>query len=255
MILKSFWVGTSNWLRAHRPFEVIDHHPDIDEQGLLYAQPDNCPGSTPDASNAQADPAIVKATDPSNKREPLEKLQDGFNQLIEQLEGINVHLGQQVSQHKTLVGHVEQLPELVNNIPDLIQSQKQATEDLYEQMRQTMAKDEQFMMNVERIPEEAARQTKALGKIDQRLDAAMGLDAKLVEGLGQFNDTLTQLHTTSLDQTDHMGQMMKAITDSDCRFRQVMFQQDRRFVWLLFALVGLTVSCATVVAAFVFYLR
>jgi len=255
MILKSFWVGTSNWLRTHTPFDVIDHHPDIDAEGLLCAQPDDYAGYMPDSSDSQHDQAIAKAINPPDKREPLEKLQDGFNQLIQQLEGINTHLGQQVSQHKTLVGHVEQLPEVVNSIPDLIQNQKQATEDLYEQMRQTMAKDEQFMMSVERIPEEAARQTKTLRKIDQRLDAAAGLDAQLVEGLGQFSETLTQLHTTAQSQTDYMGRMAKAIADSDCRFRQMMLQQNRRFAWLLFSVVGLSVSCAALVAGVVFYLR
>ena len=76
-------------------------------------------------------------------------------------------------------GHVEQLPEVLNSIPDLIKNQKQATEDLYELMRQTMAKDEQFVMSVERIPEETVRQTKALHKIDERLGASAGLDAQL----------------------------------------------------------------------------
>jgi DNA repair ATPase RecN len=255
MILKSFWVGTSNWLRTHTPFEVIDHHPDIDNEGLLCTQPGQCADYMQDAPDPQHDQAIVKAINASEKREPLEKLQDGFNQLIKQLEGINAHLGQQVSQHETLVGHVEQLPEVLNSIPDLIQNQKQATEDLYEMMRETVAKDEQFMTSVERIPEEAARQTKALRKLDERLDASAGLDSQLMEGLGQFNETLAQLHTTAQGQTDYMGRMAKAITDRDCHFRQMMFQQNRRFAWVFFAVVGLSVSCAALVAGVVFYLR
>ena len=255
MILKSFWVGTSNWLRAHRRFEVIDHHPDIDDEGLLCTQPGEYAGYMQDAPDPQHDQAIVKAINASERREPLEKLQDGFNQLIKQLEGINAHLGQQVSQHKTLVGHVEQLPEVLNSIPDLIHNQKQATEDLYEQMRQTMAKNEQFVMSVERIPEEAARQTKALRKLDERLDASAGLDSKLMEGVGQFNDTLGQLHTTTQDQTECMTQMVNTLAERDGRFRQMMFQQNRRLAWLFFAVAGLSVSCAALIAGVFFYLR
>jgi len=255
MILKSFWVGTSNWLRTHTPFDVIDHHPAIDEDGLLCAQPGDYAGYMQDSSDAQPEQAIVKPIDPPDRRESLEKLQDGFNQLIEQLEGIKAHLGQQVDQHKTLVGHVEQLPEVLNSIPDLIKNQKQATEDLYEQMRQTMAKDEQFIMSVERIPDEAARQTKALHKIDQRLDASAGRDAKLVDGLGQFNETLAQLNTTAQDQTNHMTQMAKTMAERDSFYRQMMLQQNRRFAWLFVVAVGLSLSCAALFAGAVFYLR
>ena len=227
MILKSFWVGTSNWLRTHTPFDVIDHHPGIDDDGLLCGQPGDYIDYMQNSADSQPEQALVQAVNPPDKREPLEKLQDGFNQLIEQLEGINAHLGQQVSQHKTLVGHVEQLPEVLNSIPDLIKNQKQATEDLYELMRRTMAKDEQFVMSVERIPEETARQTKALHKIDERLDASAGLDARLVEGVGQFNQTLDQLHTTTQTQTECMSQMVKTMADRDYRFRRMLFQQNR----------------------------
>jgi methyl-accepting chemotaxis protein len=192
---------------------------------------------------------------PPDKREPLEKLQAGFNQLIEQLEGINAHLGQQVSQHKTLVGHVEQIPEVLNSIPDLIKNQKQATEDLYEMMRQTMAKDEQFVMSVERIPEETARQTKALHQIDERLDASAGLDTKLVEGVGRFNQSLDQLHSSTQTQTEYMSQMAKTMADREDRFRQMMSRQNRRLTWLLLALAGLGISSLALVAGAVFYLR
>jgi hypothetical protein len=75
----------------------------------------------------------------------VEKLQEGFNRLIGQLEQINDHLNQQLAQHQELMGRVRQLPQVLESLPSAVENQKHLTTQLRDQLRATAAKDQQFI--------------------------------------------------------------------------------------------------------------
>ncbi|MHC4510529.1 MAG: hypothetical protein ACYTAO_16505, partial [Planctomycetota bacterium] len=105
MTVKEFWAQIGRWLRVHNPLAQAAPQPEIGEDGLINLDPE------PDAARVEGVPpsnrgqdardtnVVVRATPPADRQESLEKLQQGFDKLVEQLEGINEHLNRQASQH------------------------------------------------------------------------------------------------------------------------------------------------------------
>ncbi|MHC4193486.1 MAG: hypothetical protein ACYSP9_04840, partial [Planctomycetota bacterium] len=164
MTIKEFWSKTKsktgNWLRAHKPSRAGDYHPEINDEGLIALNAEQTE-QTVDEKPVESAKVEIKTIQPVKKPESLEKLQEGFNKLVDQLQGINEHLNRQVTQHQELMGRLEQLPELLESFPAVAENQKQIVEQLLEQLKSTGAKSQQFMDAVQKIPTETAKQTDA----------------------------------------------------------------------------------------------
>jgi methyl-accepting chemotaxis protein len=220
MTLKDLWSKTSGWLRTHKLFAAEEYPPDVDDEGLI----------SPDAEEqvAQGNQVTVKTVQPGSKPESLEKLQAGFNKLIEQLQGINEHLSRQVAQHEDLMGRINQLPELLESFPAIVENQKQLTEQLFEQLKAAVTKNQQFIETIEKIPTETAKQTDALVDIDHQLAAAADTDVQMAESFNKFNETLDKLNQSTNSQTDGILQMSKTFATSDRYLKYILSRQNKR---------------------------
>jgi hypothetical protein len=257
MTLKQFWAGTGKWLRSRKPFTTTGPQPQIDEDGLI-SQNDNPaePGKdTASTKETDGDQAMVKTVQPLTPQESLEKLQNGFEKLVEQLEGINEHLNRQANQHEDLMGRLEQLPQVLESFPDAVENQKRIIEELFEQIKSNAAKDDQFMDAVGRIPNETAKQTDALVKIDQQLAAAANIDVQMSQSFGNFNETLERLNQTSIGQTDGILQMSKTFAASDRYLKYIISKQSKRFMWIFIATISVCTACILTLAGIIIYLN
>jgi len=257
MTLKQFWAGTGKWLKARKPFTTTGPQPQIDEDGLI-SQNDNPAEPVQDApasNETDGDQVMVKAVQPMTPQESAEKFQKGFDQLVEQLQGINEHLNRQASQHEDLMGRLEQLPQVLESFPDAVENQKQVIEQLLEQLKGAAAKDEQFMDAVGRIPNETAKQTDALVKIDQQLAAAANIDVQMSQSFNNFNETLERLNQTSIGQTDGILQMSKTFAASDRYLKYIISKHSKRFMWIFIAAISVCVTCILILAGVIIYLN
>ncbi len=255
MALKDLWARTSNWLRSHKLGRAADSQPQIDDNGLIsqdtgLAEPDSDQtGAVP-----PGDKVVVKTLQPVSKSESLEKLQIGFDKLIEQLQGINEHLNHQITQHKDLMSRVEQLPQLLESFPSVVENQKRITEQLIEQLKAAAVKDQQFTDAVEKIPSETAKQTDALVDIDHQLAAAADIDVQMAEGFNKFNETLNKLNQSTLSQTDGIMQMSRTFAASDRYLKYIISRQNRRFMWIFVAAIGVCAAVILILTGIVIYL-
>lgn len=257
MTLKQFWAGTGKWLRARKPFTTSGPQPQIDEDGLISQNNDPPePESDPPPSNEpEGDKAMVKAVPLVNPQESLEKLQKGFDQLVEQLQGINERLSRQATQHENLMNRIEQLPQVLESFPDAVEHQKRVIEQLLEQLKGAAAKNEQFMDAVGRIPNETAKQTDALVKIDQQLAAAANIDVQMSQSFNNFNETLDRLNQTSMGQTDGILQMSKTFAASDRYLKYIISKHSRRFMWIFIMAISVCTACILILTGIIIYLN
>jgi len=255
MTLREILTGTSNWLRAHR-YEPVGHcEPAIDNDGLLSINLDG--GEDYDdghSTNATSEPVVVSTVTSLDRRESVEKLQEGFNRLIGQLEQINEHLSQQVAQHEELMGKVRELPQVLESLPSAVENQKKLTAQLLEQLRSTAAKDQQFTDTVSRIPAETARQTETLALINHQLEAAAESDVQLAERFVRFRDTLDRLNVNTMTNTEGMLQMTKTFAASDRYLKYVVSKLNRRFAWVFAAAISTCLAVISALVGIVFYL-
>ena len=285
MTLRQFWAGTGKWLRSHKPFVGSGPQPQIGEDGLISqsatgpltggddpAGPINEASSYPASSEQAPDEAarrvatsrsasqqeqnqvMIKAVPPVDPQESLEKLQKGFDRLIEQLQGINEHLSRQASQHEELKSRIERLPKVLESFPDAVENQKRLIEHLLEQLKSAAAKNEQFMDAVEKIPTETAKQTDALVKIDQQLAAAANIDVQMSQSFNNFNEALERLNQTSMGQTDGILQMSKTFAASDRYFKYITSKHNKRFMWIFIAFVSISMVFVLILTGIIIYL-
>jgi len=258
MALKDFWSKTKSktggWLRAHKPAGVKDYTLDVDDEGLI-AQDVEQAETAAGRRAAPGDKVEVKPIQPLKKQESLEKLQDGFNKLIDQLQGINEHLNRQVTQHEDLMGRLEQLPKLLESFPAVAENQKQVIEQLLEQLKGSAAKSQQFIDAVAKIPTETAKQTDALVDIDHQLGAAADTDVQMAESFNKFNDTLDKLNQSTLGQTDGIMQMSKTFATSDRYLKYIISRQNKRFMWIFITAVGVCMLAILLLTGIIIYLR
>src|SRR5512135_1993835 len=101
MTLRGILSGTASWWRAHR-YEESDHcEPALDDDGLLATDFER-ESDLEDVQSTGATnrPVVVSTIASVERREPVERLQEGLDQLVSQLERINGHLSEQLTQHE-----------------------------------------------------------------------------------------------------------------------------------------------------------
>jgi chromosome segregation ATPase len=261
MTIKDFWSKTksktSSWLQSHKPSKLRDYQPEVDDEGLISQEAESPEGGEDKSGDGQAesDKVVVKAIQPKRKQESLEKLQEGFNQLIEQLKGINEHLNRQVDQHEDLMSRLEQLPKLLESFPAVAENQKETVDELLSQLKAAATKEQQFIDAVEKIPTETGKQTDALVNIDHQLAAAADTDVQMTESVNKFNETLDKLNQSTLGQRDSILQMSKTFATSDRYLKYLISKQNRRFMWIFMTAIGVCVAAILILTGIIIYLK
>ncbi len=253
MALKDFWSRTNSWLRSHKLPGAADYQPQIDDDGLISRNADSAE-PTADDRGAKSSQVMVKTVQPMDKTQSLEKLQEGFNKLIGQLQGINEHLNRHVSQNEDLMTRIEQLPKLLESFPAVVENQKQLIEQLLEQLKATSAKEQQFVDVVGKIPAETTKQTDCLVDIDHQLAAAADADVQMTESFNKFNETLDKLNQSTVGQTDSIMQMSKTFATSDRYLKYIISRQNKRFMWVFITAVGVCALAILILTAIIIHL-
>ncbi len=254
MTLKDLWSKASNWLEAHKPSKRANYQPEIDDEGLISQDAESTEATAEDRT-AEGDQVLVKTVQPMDKTQSLEKLQAGFDKLVEQLEGINNHLNRQVTQNADLMSRIEQLPKLLESFPAVVENQKQLTEQLLEQLKTTATTEQEFVETIEKIPTETAKQTDALTDINHQLAAAADADVQLTESFNKFNETLDKLNQSTIGQTDGIMQMSKTFAASDRYLKYIMSRQRKSIMWVFTIAIGACVVAILILAGIILYLR
>jgi len=251
MTLKDFFEKTGNWLRAHKPAGRSGYQPEVDGEGLISEESETAEEEQAEKSSQ----VVVKTVQPKSKSESLEKLQAGFDKLIEQLKGINEHLNHQVGQTEDLMSRIEQLPKLLESFPAVVEGQKKLTEELIEQFKAASVKQEQFVDIIEKIPKETAKQTDALVEIDHQLAAAADTDVQMAESFNKFTETLDKLNQSTNSQTEGIMQMSKTFAASDRYLKYIMSRQRKSFVWVLMIAMGVCATAILILTGIIIYLK
>jgi hypothetical protein len=267
MTLKDFWSKASNWLETRKASKPTDYQPEIDNEGLI-SQGTESTGPAADEKPAERNPyfaphsgatqggqVLVKMVPTMDKTQSLEKLQAGFDKLVEQLEGINNHLNRQAAHNEELMKRLERLPKLLESFPAVVENQKQLTEQLLERLKATATMEQEFIGTIEKIPTETAKQTVALTDIDHQLAAAADVDVQMTEGLNKFNETLDKLNQSTIGQTEGIVQMSRTFAASDRYLKYIISSQRKSFMWVFTIAVGVCTAAILMLVGIIIYLR
>lgn len=247
--LKEIFSGTSNWLRAHRYEPIGRCEPALNSEGLIASHFDAGDDDMATASAAMTGgPVVVSTVTSLDRRDSVEKLQEGLDSLVDQLQQINGHLNRQLEQHEELMDRVRELPKALESLPEAVENQKQTVAELLSQLRANATRNKEFVEVIQRIPEETSRQSDALALINHQLTASAEVDIQFAESFKKFKGTLDKLNHNTMSNTEGILQMSKTFAASDRYLKYVITRLNRRYAWTLGIALGV---CTGVVCAFV----
>jgi hypothetical protein len=255
MLLKSILAGTTNWLRGHR-YEMIDHRgPAVDEDGLLVDELEEGDSISCGTDVLRQRTSPVQTMTAMDRRDSVEKMQDGFNRLVDQLAQINGHFGRQLDQHEELMSRVRQLPQLLESFPQMVDNQRQLHADLCRQMEVVAQRHEQFLNAVGQIPTETARQTRTLGDIHHQLEVAAQTDADLATCFNGVGDAIKRLDASTADNTAGMLRIQKSAAARERYLAHALSSFQRRIVWLFVGFSVLGIVAISILIGLIIHLR
>ena len=259
MTLRDWWSGTNSWLRSHSFAHDTGVDAELDDEGYISQEPEQTQEELDQidpANSRDANTVVVRAGGAGPEQtQSIEKMQEGFNHLVGQLQGINEHLSRQVSQHSELMERIEKLPEWLASFPSVVDGQKEITKQLLDQVKGAAAKQERFIDAVEKMPTETAKQTDALASIDHQLAAAADTDVQMTEGFNKFNETLERLNQSTAGQTDGILQMSKTFATSDRYLKYIISKQNKRFLWIFVSAISVCVFVILILTGVIIYLK
>ncbi|MGD9110002.1 MAG: hypothetical protein PVG93_03585 [Phycisphaerales bacterium] len=269
MGLKDLLTKTGRRIRSVKLAKFLNHTPVVDNEGFLQTEDEDTAKQTEQGGPQQAKPesqqnepevdtAVLAKSVPAvpapSRNESLERIQEGFNKLIDQLENINGNLNRQLTQHQQLMDRLDKLPPLLEGFGPGLENQQQLTNQLIEQLREAAGKNRQFIEAVERIPTETAKQTDALANIDHQLAAAADSDAQMAQSFEKFHQSLDRLDQSTTGQTDSIMQMSRTFAASDRYLKYIISRDKKRMFWLFVVSIGVCVFVVLTLAGIIIYL-
>lgn len=251
--LKDFWSRAGSWLQTYKSSGTADYQPHINNEGLISQNIESVKVSADKSQHAGQ--VVVKAVQPIDRPESIEKLQAGFDKLIDKLQGINEHLNHQITQHEELINRLDSLPRILESFPAVVENQSRLTEQLFEQLKATATKSQQFIDILEEIPAETAKQTNTLEDIDHQLAAAAAADVQAAESFNKFHETLAKLNEHTTEQTDGILQMNRTFAASDRYLKYLISRQNKRFIWIFITAVSVCVFVILILTGVIIYLK
>jgi chromosome segregation ATPase len=224
---------------------------EVDEFGLLR----NDSEQTDEAYGRSDAAAQVLVRKPADKTQSLERMQEGFNRLVGQLEGINENLAQQTRQQQELIDKMSQLPRVVEAFPAAIANQQRMVEHLAARLEAATASNQQFIDSVKKIPDEAMRQTELLYGINRQLTATADAEMMMSENFAKFNQTLEKVNASTTSQTDSIIQMGQTFEASDRYLKHLIAQQQKRFLWIFFTAMGVCVFAILALITIIVFMK
>jgi chromosome segregation ATPase len=252
--VKSFFSKTSKKIKLEKIAKKDDYEPQLTNNGLLSegiekAKDEKLESITDDKQNVVATPV------PAEKNPQIEKMQEGFNNLVGQLQSINTNLDQQIHHQQQLIERLDKLPQLFESFAPSIMNQQQLTEQMIEELRSASIKNTQFIESIERIPNETAKQTDALENIDHQLAASAASDAQMANSFKNFTQSIENLDQTAAAQTDSIMQMSKTFAASDRYLKYIITRDKKRMFWLFTVTLTICIMVITVLIGIVIYLN
>lgn len=205
----------------------------------------------PDESSSPSGVIAHRNAPVSDRTEALQMIQNSFEQLVEQLGGINKNIGRQINQNEELIKRIDEIPQLLQNFPESMKNQRIVVDTLVEQLKTQSLKNQQFTEAVEKIPVAAHKQTNAISEMATQLAASAEIDSQLAEGFRRFNNITDRLNDNVEDQADSITQLSRTFSASDKYLKYIINTQHKRFMWVFIA--AMSISAFAVISLIVMF--
>ncbi|HAL44709.1 MAG: hypothetical protein A2Y12_03205 [Planctomycetes bacterium GWF2_42_9] len=241
MAIKELITRTTKWFSAKKKGNVYEHL-----QG---------PETTELPKNFHNIIPLPRRTDLPERTEALQMIQNSFEQLVQKLGSINENLDRHVAQNAKLMQRIDEIPQLLQNLPEGMKNQKMVVESLIEQLKTQALKNQQFAETIAKIPAASETQTAAIKEMAGQIAASAAVDNQIVEGMRKFNTITDKLKDNVAEQAGSIEQMGKTFSASDRYLKYILNTQHKRFMWVFITAMGVCTFAIIALLIVIFVLK
>ena len=175
--------------------------------------------SIPDSSGVADTPRpslIARVTGSARRDASVSQLQEGFNEVVDLIRTVRVHLDQQADRSERLLRLMEHLPAALESIPESSRNQSRMAEAMAshaEQQNRVIARLNETMGNMASASE---HQSQVMGVLQQQIESSRRTDEQFLGSFSAINQTLIQLSQSSQASV----QTLRKVTDQSDRSTQ-----------------------------------
>lgn len=186
-----------------------------------------------DATVVEQDPrSVMSSRLPSPRDITMDKLQKGYEQVVDLVGGIRSHLTQQSSRSSQMLTLMERLPDAIESLPEANRHQARMLEAIQDHLAKQGHANTELTQAVQGLAAKAEHQGRVMGEIQQQLDAQHQTSRELLTSFHSVHETLGSIQENNQASTQVLRQMAEHERESDTQMRELLQRHNRSTAWL-----------------------
>jgi chromosome segregation ATPase len=176
----------------------------------------------------------------------IQNLQEGFNTLTDLMGAIRNNLEQQNRRQDELFSALQQLPQVLQTIPESSRMQGQTLDAIRQQIEGQTAQQERLGDILGKIGQTAGEQKQMVDDIRGRVEELHQADTSIADYLNSVGASLKDVSRSNQTSAQVLEQMRDNLSSRDGQLERVLHRQGVRFTTMLS--VAIVLSIAAIVA-------
>jgi chromosome segregation ATPase len=244
----SIWTRMGQWFKAAgRGGQKL---PKVSSDGLLDDDEAFLGGDNGEAGDTAVAAPLTRRR---QREQALEKLQQGYEQVIGLVDSIHTHLQAQDERTRQIAEALTRLANTTGRIPDAAEAQSQQLATIASQLEASNDRARRWEKTLFDLPKLAEAQRETLSGIGQELQSARQSDDRMAGTLDGLRDAVHSLGESSAASTRRLESLQEAASQRDESLHHLMKEQNKRFIWLF--VVTLILAAAAIAIGVLALLR
>lgn len=201
-----------------------------------------------DAPAAAMTPVVVEPpARKSPKENAIEKLQRGYEELVDMMGHVRCHLAQQSERSERLINMLEGLPEALRSLPEATRNQTRTLETIQTSLSQQSSHNARLAEALNGLARTTSHHEQAMSAIGQQLDASHQRSEQILSSFTSLSGTLGKMSDANEASTGLLRRITEQESQAADQVKQLIMRNQKHMTtmsvvsWSL-ALVALTVA-------------
>lgn len=177
----------------------------------------------------------------SQRETAIERLEEGYEKVIELIESIQRHLVVQEERSASVASSLSQLADSLRHMPDATESQRNLLGSIAERAESQAVCLRRLEENLAQLPHLADAQRETLAAISHQLDSSRQSSDRVSGTLELFNDSMVALSGSTQNAASAFERLHAEASARDERVARLLYEQTKRFTVFAGVAVGVAV--------------
>jgi chromosome segregation ATPase len=178
----------------------------------------------------------------------IQNLQQGFGTLTDLMAAIKANLERQDQRNEELLNALQQLPQILQSVPETNKLQTETLRAIHQQMEQQNNQQTKLAEILDRICDADAQQSSTLEALRDRVETLTEHDQSIASNLNSVGSAMTTLSQNTQASTEVLSQMRSNIDERDRQLENILHRQGTRFTTMLAVAILLSIAALAAVA-------